>query len=295
MFSHKLSKIIIFFAFVLSPCISLAEENPVLEYSSYKQAASDIKYELLALIGGITVLGVSEWDWGDSKFHFNNEDWFGMNTGSGGMDKLGHMYSSYLIAEILTNRLNRKSNHIKSSAKYAGYFTLGAMLYVETFDGFSSDHGFSYEDMSMNILGVGLSYLRNVYPSFGEKLDFRIAYEPSDGNSGFHPITDYSGMKYIAALKLNGFDKLKDSPLKYLELHTGYYTRGFQKEDRPYTNTKRQKLYVGFAFNFDELIFKPFKDHLGKPGEYASAILHYYQPPKTFTETEVYERSEPLN
>lgn len=292
---HKILAIAILFLLVSTPGWSPAAESNEFGYASYQPAAADIKWELFGLLGGITALGVTEWDWGDTDFHINNEGWFGMNTGSGGVDKLGHMYSSYLIAEILTKRLVLKSRHMPSSARYAGYFTLGAMLYVEIFDGFSADHGFSYEDMTMNAFGVGLSYLRNVYPTFGEKLDFRIAYEPSAGMSGFHPITDYSGMKYIAVLKPAGFDALKNSPLKYLELHTGYYTRGFKNEDRPFTDFKQKNLYVGLGLNFDEVVFKPFSDQLGKIGDFASLILHYYQPPKTFTETKVWDSQKRVN
>ena len=273
----------------------MATEDYSLPYSSSMNAASDIKYELFGIVGVVTYVGASSWDWGSSSFNFNSEGWFGMDTGSGGADKLGHLYSSYVITECLTHRLYKKNSHIKSAAKYASFLTFGTMLYVEIFDGFSADHGFSYEDLTMNTLGIGISYLRSIYPSFKEKLDLRISYQPSEGMEGFHPITDYSGMTYIAALKLNGFDAFKSTPLKYLELHTGYYTRGFQEEDRAYTDTKTTSLYVGVAFNFDELIFKPFKTQLGKPGEVVSTILHYYQLPNTYTETTISKREQSLN
>ena len=53
------------------------------------------------------------------------------------------------------------------------------MLYVEVFDGFSSDHGFAREDVAMNLLGTGLAYARIVNPRLRELLDFRMEYQPS--------------------------------------------------------------------------------------------------------------------
>jgi hypothetical protein len=48
-----------------------------------------------------------------------------MDTGSGGADKLGHLYSSYVMAEFLTHSLNNKGYSIGSSAKYSAYVSWG--------------------------------------------------------------------------------------------------------------------------------------------------------------------------
>lgn len=46
-------------------------------------------------------------------------------------------------------------------------------FYIEVFDGFSTEHGFAYEDSVMNFLGGGLGYLRQTYALMGnpEKSD----------------------------------------------------------------------------------------------------------------------------
>ncbi len=45
------------------------------------------------------------------------------------------------------------------------------------------------------------------------------------------PITDYSGQRYLLALKLSGFERFSRTPLRLVELHAGYYARGFTKEE----------------------------------------------------------------
>ncbi len=277
--------------FILSlPFIAIAQDFDNHKDSSlgfspgWKNAAGDLKYELGALTAGITYLGLKEWKWGSSSFRINDENWFGMNTGSGGADKLGHLYSSYAMAEFLTHRLNYKTEAMDYSAKYGAAYSWGMMLIVEIFDGMSKDHGFSYEDLIMNTTGIAASYLKNTVPWLKDKFDLRIEYLPSDGMKGFHPVTDYSGLKYIAALKFNGFDNLRNTPLKYLELHLGYYTRGFKDKDRDYFDKRQTKLYLGFGLNLEEFLFKKIKKQIGRPANYLNTFFKYYQAPYTYIE-----------
>jgi hypothetical protein len=79
----------------------------------------------------------------------------------------------------------------------------------------------------MDLLGAGFSILRNSVPDLRETLDFfRMEYQPS-GYKGFDPLADYAGQKYLFALKLASFEAIRESPLRFVELHAGYYTRGF--------------------------------------------------------------------
>ncbi len=272
-------------SFLFSPSISAETINWV----NSKKSLSDAKYEIAAVTGGITYLGVKEWDWGSSSFNFNNEGWFGMDTGSGGMDKLGHMYSSYLIAETIGNGLSRH-NEADFAATYSALWASGLMLYVEFFDGFSVDHGFSYEDVIFNSSGIALSYFRTRNPKLRELVDYRIDYRPSKGMKGFHPVTDYSGMRYMLAVKAAGVPSLRDTPLKYLELNLGYMARGFKAEDASYIPERSTETFVGVSINLDQLLFKPFAHQLGSVGKYASTLSHYYQPRGSYVKTAVDER-----
>lgn len=250
------------------------------DYANLTEASTENWLEIAGVFGGITYLGAKEWEWGSSSFKFNDEGWFGMDTGSGGADKLGHLYSSYVMTEFLTHRMNKKGYSIESSAKYSAYVSWGLMLYVEIFDGYSSDHGFSYEDLIANTTGIGVSYLKAKYPDIlGDTLDLRIEYSPSKGMKGFHPVTDYSGLKYLAVTKLSGIDMFKNTPLKYLEFQVGYYSRGFKKDDRPFTDYKTSETFIGISLNLSELIFKPYRKKLGKVGKYANTLTQYMQVP----------------
>lgn len=260
-----------------------------INWEDAKKSIFDARYEIGAVAGGITYLGVKEWNWGSASFKFNDEGWFGMDTGSGGMDKLGHMYSSYLIAEAIGNGLSR-NNDADFSATYSALWASSLMLYVEVFDGYSADHGFSYEDVIFNSTGIAFSYLRTRNPKLKDLLDYRLDYRPSRGMKGFHPVTDYSGMRYLLAVKAAGVPSLRDTPFKYVELNLGYMAQGFKTSDAPYFPERKTELFVGISFNLDELLFKPFSENLGRVGKYASTVSHYYQPRGTYTKTSLDKR-----
>ena len=227
------------------------------ESYSFKTTVDDvkaIKWEGLGALAGITALGAKSWDWGGSSFHFNNEHWFSKNTGSGGADKLGHAFTGYALTNAFAERLQAKGRSPERAALSASLLSTALMLYVEAFDGFSGDHGFSYEDVVMNSLGVGFAYLRQTNPRLKSLVDFRMEYKPS-GYKGFKPLSDYEGQKYLFALKLSGFKSLKQSPLRYFELQAGYYSRGFSKEARNDGQFRRQNGFVGIGVNLSQLFF----------------------------------------
>ena len=258
------------------------------------EAAKELKWEIGGLAGGILYLGLKEWKWGSSSFKFNDEGFFGMDTGSGGADKLGHLYSSYVMDEFLTDRLYYKTGNRNDAALKGAIFSAGLMLFVEAFDGVSSDHGFSYEDMIMNSTGIGISYLKNTVPGLRDKLDLRVEYHPSKADKG-HPITDYTGYNYSAVLKLGGFKKLKTTPLKYVELQLGYKTRGFKRDDKPYFKKKTTELYAGIGLDLSEALFKPLKKQTDSElVDYADTFFRYYQAPGIYTTSSLQTREQNL-
>lgn len=212
------------------------------------------RWESGAALAGVTALGLANWDWGSSKsFTWNPEGWFGEDTGSGGADKLGHAFTSYALTNVLADRLVRAGRSPERAVLSAALTTQAIMLYVEVFDGYSKDHGFAPEDVVMNLLGSGMAYGRMVNPRLRELTDFRMEYEAS-GYKGFRPVSDYSGQKYLIALKLSGVDALRDTPLRFLELQTGYYTRGFSKAERDDGLSRSRHGFVGVGLNVSELL-----------------------------------------
>ncbi len=270
---------------------TVIETNKVLTLT---EASNELKWELGGLTGGILYLGLKEWNWGSSSFRFNSEGWFGMDTGSGGADKLGHLYSSYLMDEFLTDRLYQKTGNLQDAARKGAIFSGALMLLVEGFDGVSSDHGFSYEDLIMNTTGIGISYLKNTVPRLRDKLDLRVEYHRSQADAG-HFITDYTGYNYSAVLKLGGFKQLKTTPLKYFELQLGYHAEGFKKEDKPYFKQKKAELYTGIGLDLSEVLFKPLKKQTQSEWlDQADTFFRYYQAPGLYTTTSLQTRAEDL-
>lgn len=221
----------------------------------FGQDLSANRWETGLAFAGVTALGIYSWDWGSSKtFKVNDEGWFGEDTGSGGADKLGHAFSSYAMTNLLADRLEYKGRSPERAARNAALTTQAVMFYVEIFDGYSGDHGFSKEDMVMNALGSGLAYARAAVPGLRELIDFRLEYEAS-GYKGYRPLSDYSGQKYVLALKLSGIRGLNQSFLRHFELQTGYYTRGFSKEEKADGLTRQRHQFVGIGLNLNQLLF----------------------------------------
>lgn len=235
-------------------CLSAnAQESEV--WLDWTEDLSANRWETAGAFAGLTALGLFSWDWGSSKtFKVNDEGWFGEDTGSGGADKLGHAFSSYAMTNLLADRLEYKGRSPERAARNAALTTQAVMFYVEIFDGYSGDHGFSKEDMVMNALGSGLAYARAAVPGLRELIDFRLEYEAS-GYKGYRPLSDYSGQKYVLALKLSGIRGLNQSFLRHFELQTGYYTRGFSKEEKADGLTRQRHQFVGIGLNLNQLLF----------------------------------------
>lgn len=247
-------------------------------FKTFGRQAGSVPLEIAGLFGGITALGIGNWNWGSSSFRFHSEGWFGKNVGSSGMDKLGHAYSTYLMTEFLTSSINREAADSRGSELTAGLVAMGLMTYVEIFDGFSGDHGFSKEDMIADAVGTGFSILRSKVPVLKKTLDFRLEYLPSGNVSGFHPITDYSGQRYILAFQPAGLLKNKNSPLRFIELLGGYYARGFTAKERARGEPRRRELFVGIGINLQSLLFP---EPNGRLERAASSVLDYVQVPYT--------------
>lgn len=256
-----------------------SELGPYSAGSFWSQSAS-VPWDIAGIYGFTTAVGVLHWDWGSEGFHFHNEGWFGKKTGSLGTDKLGHAFTTYLYTEYLTQRIMQEADDPRGAAITAALLAMGVQTYVEVFDGFSVDHGFSYEDLTMDGIGALTSVLRSAYPEFGRKVDFRMEYLPS-GNAKFSPLSDYSGQKYVMALKLAGFDSFADTPLRFLELQAGYYARGFTAQEKARGEKRRREPYVGIGLNLQPL----FAESDTAPALAAQRVLEYVQVPYTYIPT----------
>ena len=229
----------------------------------------------LAVVGTIAVVGAVSWDYGSTSFHFQNEGWFERDTKYGGADKLGHAFGAYALTSAY-NYLYKQWGYSEEEAIWGGALSSWSqMTLIEVGDGFSSENGFSWEDELMNTIGVGMAYLRHRYPSIRNKFDFRMEWFPSSeflhGNQS-DPFTDYSGQKYLIALKPDGFLKTDNPMLKAMELQFGYFTRGYDGDD---ATDRHRSTYVGIGLNVTYLLEQ-------LTGHDAWHVFDYYQVPYTY-------------
>jgi hypothetical protein len=246
--------------------------------------SGSIIWDIVGAYGLTTALGLSSWDWELNTFRFESEGWFGDDTKYGGMDKLGHAYSGYLLTEYFTQRIAHSAEDRSGAAISGAILGMGVQTYVEVFDGFSGGHGFSYEDLIMDGIGVGFSMLRSTVPGLAEKLDFRMEYLPSGYAGSYSPATDYSGQKYLLALKLSGFEELEQTPLRFVELQVGYFARGFSDDERKEGADRQREPYVAIGLNLNELLgASPVKDTTA--GLIAQRATEYFQVPYTYIPT----------
>ena len=222
--------------------------------------------------GVIAVWGTVFWDYFTISPVAGDEGWFGEDTKSGGADKLGHLYSTYLW-----------SLGFSSLYEYWGMSEDEAMIYgpltswifqgmMEVGDSFSESQGFSYEDLIMNTVGAAFYYVREKYPEVKRKVDLRLEYVP-DFSADTDFFTQYNAMKYMLALKFSGFDSMENTAMKYFELQVGYYTRGYSESSN--YESKERVIYAGIGINSSEVL-------KAMGWEKTSKILNYYQLPYTY-------------
>ena len=214
---------------------------------------------LLLNVGGLAAVfayGLWKWDYGQNSFETVDEGWFGRTTEYGGADKLGHFWSSYAISHIFSYFYRRWGYTDKEANLYGALSNLGFETFMEIADGFSPSQKFSWQDMTMNILGSGIGYVWGRYPKLAKKIDFRIEYTPYFDSRDTEFSTKYDRQTFVIALKADGFDFIKNKYLKYLEFQVGYNARGYEDYEEGVRDDRRRTIYVGIGFNVSRLIQK---------------------------------------
>ena len=208
------------------------------------------------VVAAVTAYGVGYWDYFQTAPKASSEGWFGRTTSSGGMDKLGHSWTSYSVANLYSYVYRWWDIDDQTANTLGALSSFGIQTVIELGDAFSGDYGFSYEDAIMNAMGAGAAYIRGRYPSLARKVDFRLEYKPSKLSDLTNDLlTDYENQRYLIALKLDGFDMFHESALSYLELHAGYQARGYEghivgSDD----DDRRRSYYFGVGFNVSKLV-----------------------------------------
>ena len=226
----------------------------------------------LALDGALIGYGFAAWDWGTSSFSTTSEGWFASDTTYGGADKLGHAFTGYLVSDLAAWQYRRWGYDDAEAARWGACSSIAFTTLMEIGDGISAAHGFSYEDLIMNCIGAGFSWLRQEFRGVAQLIDFRTEYFPSeqiiDGQE-FDITTDYEGMRHLLAFTCAGIPACQSTWLRFLEVQVGYYTRGYDDADEQ----DRRHLYAAVGLNVGEVAAALWR---------RTTFFDYYQVPYTY-------------
>lgn len=246
---------------------------------SFGGQARSVKWEVIGYAVYMTAVNIHKvTDVGSHSFRVKSEGWFGKDTFNLGMDKLAHAFDTYLLAELLRPRIDRRNGKPKGSAFTAAVLASGLMLYGEFYDGIKKTSGFSFEDLLFNTGGAAFSILRHEVPGLSDKLDFRVMIMPNSDVFTPSGQRHYRQQRYLLALKLAGFKRFEHSPLRFLELHAGYYATGFTPKERARGEELKRKPFVGVGLNLGELFFSSSSSRVSRA---AASALEYIQIPYT--------------
>jgi hypothetical protein len=221
---------------------------------------------------GVIGWGVFNWDYFQRSPQAKSEGWFERDTKEGGADKLGHLWTTYAASHMFAAFYRDTGYSSADSYLYGAASGFGLMGLMEIGDSFSN-FGFAYEDMIANTVGAAAAYVLGTYPALGRKFDLRVEYRPDfDGEFRTDVFTDYESHKYLLAIKLEGFDFIEFDPLRYLEIHLGFFARGYDEFTPSGPDNREQTYYLGFGINVTRLI-RPLWD---------TSLFNYFQVPATY-------------
>ncbi len=199
-----------------------------------------------------------QWWWKDDYFYKQHEfrlqnDGYFYNS-SYGVDKLGHMYSSYLIFH-LTYDVMKWANFDDETALWSAIAVPAShALAIELGDGFSK-WAFNPSDLYFNSAGLLFGVLQVHYPLL-QRFSYKWSYYPSSGGGkndpDWGPASDYSGHIYWLSVDLYNIlpDAMQAYWTPYLNLAVGMGASNVSFGD---TGTKRHEFYIGLDWNTDAL------------------------------------------
>lgn len=161
------------------------------------------------------------------------------------VDKLGHVYGSYLESYIGYHSLRWAGLSKKKALIYGG--TLGILLQtpIEIWDGMYEEWGFSWSDMAANTLGSALVIGQELLWD-EQKIKYKFSFSPSPyaksangylGEGFGQLLNDYNGHTYWLSTGINQIVPNKILP-QWLNIAVGYSANGMIGE---FENLQRYK------------------------------------------------------
>ncbi|MEQ8423153.1 MAG: DUF2279 domain-containing protein [Cyclobacteriaceae bacterium] len=200
--------------------VALGQEADTLNKVKLRKVVIASSSVYAATMIGLDQVWYSDFDKQPFSFFNDSKEWLQI-------DKAGHLYSAFHIADVNSRSLQwsgmgkRKSNNIGAVASFL------MLSSIEIFDGYSSGYGASASDLVANALGVSLFLGQQalwdearIRPKFSFHTTYLANLRPAILGSTFNEklIKDYNGQTYWLSVDV---DKFTPFP-KWLNLAVGY-------------------------------------------------------------------------
>ena len=187
------------------------------------------------------------------------------------MDKVGHIFSAYHAANLLTHAYTWTGVKQSKAATIGSLATLAYLTSVEYLDGTNQAWGFSWSDQIANTLGAGVAWWKN-QPSNSTAIYLKQSYSPSP-YAGLRPsvlgktnieryLKDYNGQTYWLSFSPNRLLGTEFVP-KFLLLSLGYSCdsklEGHANEyvaANGIKYTAQREFLISLDIDFNQVLFK---------------------------------------
>lgn len=175
-----------------------------------------------SMIGLKTVWYKDNW----SHFHFfdDSRQWLGM-------DKIGHAYTSNVIAKNISSLYTWSGINKRTSLAIGSGVAFGYLTTLEILDGFSDKWGFSWSDIGANALGISWYAWQDLLWE-EQRLKLKFSTYPSEythyrpntlgNNFAERILKDYNGQTYWLSITPSMFMSKNSSFPKWLSFSFGY-------------------------------------------------------------------------
>jgi uncharacterized protein YfiM (DUF2279 family) len=209
--------------------------------------------------GGLVLLGTIWYtDQLSSEFKFFND-----NSEWRGLDKMGHVYTSFHVSHAAVRVLKWTGCSRKKSILFGGFTGAVLTIPIEVLDGFSNEYGASWGDLAANTSGSVLVVAQHllwdeirITPKFSYHETSYAPMRPNilGGSTMERFIKDYNGQTYWLSFNIASLAHLERFP-KWLNVSVGYgaremlYALPSENSDNGYRSYARGLLSLDIDFN----------------------------------------------
>ena len=177
---------------------AVAQPDTVLPYAGYsREHITPLRQGIATGIVGIVGVGMvadayfTWWKDAERPFSFYSDHWF--NGGVRGLDKIGHMYGTYLEFKGMRDVMLWGGYSPEASFWWPAGIAIFHAFEIELGDAFTP-YGFDPQDLLFGLLGVGYGMLQTEYPIL-QNFNFKVSFWPGGGiTSPANFTSDYDAM-----------------------------------------------------------------------------------------------------